>query len=103
MKTEIAGDFSWHTVETGVSISGLYNLNLYNKMPLYEYHCQDCQQSFELLVNASTVPRCPACESECLEKQFSTFSPGGGKQMAPAGPLPECQTCGVPGGPCGLN
>lgn len=74
-------------------------------MPLYEYKCQDCGDDFELLVTASTQPRCPSCGSEKLEKQFSTFSAsgasagsGGSGHVHSAG----CG-CGRPQGSCGLN
>ena len=40
-------------------------------MPLYEYVCRACALEFELLVLKQTVPRCPSCESQDLEKQFS--------------------------------
>ncbi len=40
-------------------------------MPLYDYVCQDCQASFELLVRSSTQPVCPKCGSARLDKQVS--------------------------------
>ena len=45
-------------------------------MPIYEYTCDACGHEFELLVMGSEVPACPQCESEKLEKRFSTFAPG---------------------------
>ncbi|WP_205231302.1 FmdB family zinc ribbon protein [Azospira oryzae] len=46
-------------------------------MPLYDYQCQACQHTFELLVRASTVPACPKCGSEQLEKLVSLPAPQG--------------------------
>jgi putative FmdB family regulatory protein len=73
-------------------------------MPIYEYICKQCDKRFELLVQGSTTPECPACKSRKLEKQLSVFavsnSPGGS-----IGNLPEaCRSCNNPGGPgaCGM-
>lgn len=46
-------------------------------MPLYDYRCSDCKQTFELLVRSSTIPTCPACGSLQLEKQVSSIAPQG--------------------------
>ena len=46
-------------------------------MPLYDYRCKDCDKTFELLVKSSTVPACPACSSQNLEKQVSLTAPQG--------------------------
>jgi putative FmdB family regulatory protein len=40
-------------------------------MPLYAYHCENCQAEFELLVRASDTPACPECGSEKLQQQVS--------------------------------
>jgi putative FmdB family regulatory protein len=40
-------------------------------MPIFEYVCQECQHQFETLVLGSTVPSCPACDSQELERQIS--------------------------------
>jgi putative FmdB family regulatory protein len=41
-------------------------------MPLYEYHCQPCDVTFEILIrSASDQPSCPKCRSMDVEKQFS--------------------------------
>jgi len=40
-------------------------------MPIYEYLCQGCGHAFELLVFKTTVPACPACQSEALERLVS--------------------------------
>lgn len=46
-------------------------------MPLYDYRCQACRHTFELLVRASTVPACPQCGSEQPEKLISLPAPQG--------------------------
>jgi putative FmdB family regulatory protein len=41
-------------------------------MPIYEYHCRPCQQSFETLIRSSSdVARCPKCGNLDVLKQFS--------------------------------
>ena len=53
-------------------------------MPIYEYECRGCQHRFELLVLASTVPACPACQGQELERVVSLFavSSDGSRQIA---------------------
>jgi putative FmdB family regulatory protein len=46
-------------------------------MPLYDYRCSACSQSFELLVRSSTTPTCPHCASTALERQMSLPAPAG--------------------------
>lgn len=46
-------------------------------MPLFDYHCTQCNADFELLVRASTVPTCPHCASTVLEKCVSRIAPAG--------------------------
>jgi putative FmdB family regulatory protein len=68
-------------------------------MPLYEYHCEDCDKDFELLVRGSEAPACPHCDGDRLAKRLSlTAAPvtaSGGLPMADAG----WGGCGKPG--CG--
>lgn len=42
-------------------------------MPLYDYHCQPCDRTFEVLVRTGTTPRCPSCGGEQLERLISSF------------------------------
>lgn len=44
-------------------------------MPLYDYHCPACDSTFELLVRSDTVPTCPGCGSQSLERQVSLTAP----------------------------
>ncbi|HPR65311.1 MAG TPA: zinc ribbon domain-containing protein [Thermoanaerobaculia bacterium] len=48
-------------------------------MPLYEYACQACGESFEMLVfsSAETVD-CPSCGSEDVRKKVSAVGLSGG-------------------------
>ena len=42
-------------------------------MPLFEYHCRDCGQQFEILILGGTSEpvRCPHCSSEQVAKLLS--------------------------------
>jgi putative FmdB family regulatory protein len=40
-------------------------------VPIFEYRCQGCGHQFEQLVLKGTVPACPACRSDMLERQIS--------------------------------
>ena len=60
-------------------------------MPLYEYTCQECRYRFEILQRigeGSEGLQCPECDSDDIEKQFSTFasaSDSGGADFSSAG------------------
>lgn len=54
-------------------------------MPLYEYQCQQCGNTFEMLrriKDADSDAECPRCHSLKVERLFSTFAAGG---CAPSG------------------
>jgi putative FmdB family regulatory protein len=40
-------------------------------MPIYDYECRDCTHRFDLLVRGMTIPACPACKSQDLERLLS--------------------------------
>lgn len=46
-------------------------------MPIYDYRCKDCNKTFDLLVMTGTVPVCPECGSQNLEKLVSVLAPHG--------------------------
>ena len=73
-------------------------------MPLFEYRCKECSHQFELIVQGSTIPSCPLCQTEQLEKQLSGFAVTGGSQRFEA-TSGGCGTCGDPRGPgaCSMN
>ena len=39
-------------------------------MPLYDFHCNSCNKTVELLAKAGSTPACPACGGP-MEKQLS--------------------------------
>ncbi len=59
-------------------------------MPLYEYHCEPCDHTFETLVRSDRdVPRCPRCGSVDVAKEFSV--PAAAQSGSPRGAsLPMC-------------
>lgn len=46
-------------------------------MPLYDFHCSDCNKTFELLIKSTDVPVCPECGGANMEKQVSRIAPHG--------------------------
>ncbi|ARU30249.1 FmdB family transcriptional regulator [Sulfuriferula sp. AH1] len=44
-------------------------------MPIYDYRCNNCDKTFELLVRSTTVFACPQCGSLQLEKLVSMPAP----------------------------
>ncbi|MBL8214654.1 MAG: zinc ribbon domain-containing protein [Bryobacterales bacterium] len=49
-------------------------------MPLYEYRCPECGARFEQLrrmTEADSGVVCPRCESQRVQRLFSTFATGG--------------------------
>ena len=67
-------------------------------MPIYEYDCKNCGDSFDKLVrNTATATQvtCPACSSDEVKKRLSLFSSKmAGSVRAPAGSAANC----APGG-----
>ena len=50
-------------------------------MPIYEYHCNDCDKDFELLVmrHAEADKQvCPNCQSHSVQRKMSAFAAQGG-------------------------
>jgi putative FmdB family regulatory protein len=45
------------------------------KMPLYGFHCAECDKDSELLLRFSDVPVCPACGSGKMERSVSRVAP----------------------------
>jgi len=68
-------------------------------MPIYEFHCDGCEQDSEVLVRSSDWKgtQCPHCGSTKLTKKFSTFA----SNTAGAPAAPECtgqpRSCGMCG------
>jgi putative FmdB family regulatory protein len=43
-------------------------------VPIYEYECRGCHHEFELLVLKDTVPACPSCQGQDLERLVTGFA-----------------------------
>jgi len=43
-------------------------------MPIYDYSCRQCREQFEFLVINNTLPECPVCHSQDLERLLSGFA-----------------------------
>lgn len=42
-------------------------------MPVYDYHCKDCNNKFEIIVlSSNTDLSCPSCKSSNTEKTISS-------------------------------
>ncbi len=65
-------------------------------MPIYEFHCRDCDSHFETLVrNSSEAAVCKQCGSDHLQKLISAHAIGSGAPdtacgSAPCSPAPAC-------------
>jgi len=73
-------------------------------MPIFEFVCIDCQESFEKLVNREESVKCPQCEGEHLEKQFSRFGLGNASSSGyPSLPQYKSGGCCCNPGSCGCK
>jgi putative FmdB family regulatory protein len=65
-------------------------------MPLYEYHCEECGNRFEILQRLGEGAEglnCPRCGFNQVEKRFSTFAANSGGDsgpMATSAPMGGC-------------
>ena len=67
-------------------------------MPLFAYHCQDCDHSFETLSRVDETPACPACGGDHSERQLARIAkPAAGGESSEACPAlsggAPCPTC----------
>ena len=69
-------------------------------MPIYEYHCTNCNKEFELLVRRSTKPECPECGNRKLSKIMSAFAVGDSSHNETS---ELCGACGRTPGSCALE
>jgi len=75
-------------------------------MPIYEYHCEDCDSSFETLVQPGHhETQCPSCNSVKIAREMSVFASGPGNTEAkPDGRMGETMQSGsCCGGSCGCH
>lgn len=54
-------------------------------MPIYEYRCQGCEATFEVLVRGESEITCPHCGSATLHKLLSVPHISSGRTVRPAG------------------
>ena len=71
-------------------------------MPLYEYSCEKCGKTIELLVRGGEKPECPHCRSKKLTKLLSVVAGhvangGGEADMAGSCGRPQCGMGGCAG------
>ncbi|PLX71237.1 MAG: zinc ribbon domain-containing protein [Denitrovibrio sp.] len=63
-------------------------------MPIYEYKCKKCVNTFSKLVfNKDTIIECPSCKSQDVEKQISAISSTSGSSVG-AGAVGGCGSSG---------
>ncbi len=43
-------------------------------MPIFEYHCNECEKEFEILILGDQEVSCPNCMGKNVSKLLSTFS-----------------------------
>ena len=69
-------------------------------MPIYEYHCEPCEHTFETLIRREgDVARCPRCGNIDVAKQFSV--PAAAHSHSGTSSLPVCGSGGAPSYGCG--
>jgi putative FmdB family regulatory protein len=63
-------------------------------MPIFEYHCNECDKDFEILILGDQEASCPDCTGKNLSKMLSTFShKSEGEFSSSKGS--SCDTCGA--------
>ena len=53
-------------------------------MPLFDFRCRHCHQTFEALVMHGRQPVCPSCQGADLERLPSTFAPSSAERSRAA-------------------
>jgi len=78
-------------------------------MPIYEFHCEDCDTSFETLVRPGhdEDAECPDCHGAHLNREMSVFASargvGADGATAPAASAGTMRGGGCCGGGCGCH
>ncbi|HBF40605.1 MAG TPA: zinc ribbon domain-containing protein [Anaerolineaceae bacterium] len=68
-------------------------------MPIYEYVCSNCGETFEKRVSfaeADQIPACPKCSSSATHKKISIV--GSLSSSSPGASSPSSSSCGSRGG-----
>ena len=74
-------------------------------MPIYEYHCTDCKDDFEVLVKPAAAGdrvSCPTCEGEQVSKKFSAFATVSSNGPIACGESDACREAAMSGA-CGAG
>jgi putative FmdB family regulatory protein len=75
-------------------------------MPIYEYHCENCDSSFETIVlpGHQDETQCPSCNGPNISREMSVFaSRGGSSEAKPNGNATPMMRGGCCGGSCGCH
>ena len=75
-------------------------------MPLYEYYCPDCRDTFELLRAASRADEtaaCPSCQQASTQRILSLFASSVKSGGSEAGANAMVSAGGCCGGACGCG
>lgn len=67
-------------------------------MPIYEFVCEDCGETFEALLRMGSFDevKCPECKSESVHRKISRISVAGGVHLN-FGSSNLSSTCGTSG------
>ena len=66
-------------------------------MPIYEYHCTDCEADFEQLLRSMAsqeIIACPECGGQHVKKAISLFGSRSGGSARASGPAQTCAPTG---------
>jgi putative FmdB family regulatory protein len=70
-------------------------------MPIFEYHCNECDKDFEILLIGDEEVSCPDCAGRNLRRLVSTFSH---KSEGEPTRSSSCSTCSAAScATCGLS
>jgi putative FmdB family regulatory protein len=78
-------------------------------MPIFEYRCSDCNQTFEDLVigQAREAAVCTSCGSSAVKRVHSTFAAQTSSSVSTSAPsdapMGSCACGAGPAGMCGMN
>jgi putative FmdB family regulatory protein len=75
-------------------------------MPIYEYHCDKCNKTFETLVLGGDTPSCPDCSNENVSRVLSACGfvskSGSGQTVSSSAGASSCSGCSATScGSCG--
>ncbi len=66
-------------------------------MPIYEYHCDQCNKNFECLILGGDVPECPTCNGNNVDRLMSACGfvskGGGGETVRQSAGTSSCGGC----------